>query len=74
MVYIGLAGFTFQPQIISYFAAGFWYSPECEFTRHCIDKSQENVEGTVTLEIYKGNVMVKSRFSKTSLYNEELVR
>ncbi|XP_038045979.1 argininosuccinate synthase-like [Patiria miniata] len=52
---------------------GFWYSPECEFTRHCIDKSQENVDGTVTVEIYKGNVFIKSRCSASSLYNEELV-
>ncbi|XP_033643587.1 argininosuccinate synthase-like [Asterias rubens] len=52
---------------------GFWYSPECEFTRHCIDRSQDNVEGVVILEIYKGNVMVKARSSKSSLYNEELV-
>ena len=53
---------------------GFWYSPECEFTRHCIDKSQENVDGTVTIEVYKGRVSIKSRHSAVSLYNEELVR
>lgn len=52
---------------------GYWYSPECEFTRHCIDKSQENVDGTVTLECYKGQVYIRSRHSKSSLYNEELV-
>lgn len=52
---------------------GFWFSPECEFTRSCIAKSQENVEGTVTLKIYKGNVNVLGRKSPLSLYNEELV-
>lgn len=52
---------------------GFWYSPECDFTRLCIAKSQEHVEGTVTLRIYKGKVSVLGRKSPLSLYNEELV-
>jgi argininosuccinate synthase len=52
---------------------GFWFSPECEFTRSCIAKSQENVEGVVTLSIFKGHVYVKARESKLSLYNQELV-
>lgn len=52
---------------------GFWWSPECEFTRFCIDKSQEHVEGTVTLALFKGHVYVRGRESKASLYNQELV-
>ncbi|XP_068608893.1 argininosuccinate synthase [Brachionichthys hirsutus] len=52
---------------------GFWYSPECNFVRHCIDKSQENVEGKVQLSVYKGHVYVLARESAKSLYNEELV-
>lgn len=52
---------------------GFWYSPECEFVRHCIAKSQENVEGKVQLSVYKGHVYVLGRESPKSLYNEELV-
>lgn len=60
---------TFADQVYR----GFWYSPECEFTRSCIAKSQEHIEGTVTLKIYKGNVIVLGRQSPMSLYNEELV-
>lgn len=52
---------------------GFWYSPECEFVRHCIAKSQENVEGKVQLSVYKGHVYILGRASSKSLYNEELV-
>ncbi|KAJ8300695.1 hypothetical protein KUTeg_022214, partial [Tegillarca granosa] len=48
-------------------------SPECEFTRFCISKSQECVDGTVTVKVYKGSVFVTSRSSPLSLYNEELV-
>uniref|UniRef100_A0AAY4BGB3 Argininosuccinate synthase n=1 Tax=Denticeps clupeoides TaxID=299321 RepID=A0AAY4BGB3_9TELE len=52
---------------------GFWYSPECEFVRHCISKSQENVEGKVQLSVFKGQVYILGRESPKSLYNEELV-
>uniref|UniRef100_H3CGR7 argininosuccinate synthase n=2 Tax=Tetraodon nigroviridis TaxID=99883 RepID=H3CGR7_TETNG len=52
---------------------GFWYSPECEFVRHCINKSQENVEGKVQLSVFKGQVYILGRESVKSLYNEELV-
>ncbi|ROL53854.1 Argininosuccinate synthase [Anabarilius grahami] len=51
----------------------FWYSPECEFVRHCVDKSQENVEGRVQLSVFKGQVYILGRESPKSLYNEELV-
>jgi len=56
------------------FAAGKWYSPECEYLRNCIALSQKQVEGTVHLKLYKGHVYVTGRESKVSLYNEELVR
>lgn len=52
---------------------GFWFSPECEFTRSCIQKSQDGVTGTVKVKIYKGGVYVLGRSSPMSLYNEELV-
>ncbi|RMX42652.1 hypothetical protein pdam_00010263 [Pocillopora damicornis] len=52
---------------------GYWYSPEGDYVRFCLDKSQDNVEGKVTLDLFKGNVYIKSRESKASLYNEELV-
>uniref|UniRef100_A0A0B6YTL1 Argininosuccinate synthase n=2 Tax=Arion vulgaris TaxID=1028688 RepID=A0A0B6YTL1_9EUPU len=52
---------------------GFWFSPECEFTRFCITKSQEHVEGVVSLKLYKGGVYVLGRRSDLSLYNKDLV-
>lgn len=52
---------------------GLWFSPECEFARKSIDMSQELVEGTVKLAVFKGQVYVKGRDSKMSLYNQELV-
>ena len=38
-----------------------------------IDKSQDHVEGEVTLKLYKGNVMVTGRESAKSLYSDKLV-
>ncbi|KAJ8346791.1 hypothetical protein SKAU_G00281920 [Synaphobranchus kaupii] len=52
---------------------GFWFSPECTFVRHCIDKSQESVEGKVQLSVFKGQVYILGRESPRSLYNKELV-
>ena len=52
---------------------GFWFSPEREMLQALIDKSQEHVEGEVTLKLYKGNVMVTGRESAKSLYSDALV-
>ena len=52
---------------------GFWFSPEMELLRLVMDKSQEYVTGTVTLGLYKGNVITKERRSPVTLYNEDLV-
>jgi argininosuccinate synthase len=52
---------------------GFWFSPEREMLQALIDKSQENVEGTVRLKLYKGNVIVAGRKSQKSLYSDALV-
>ena len=58
----------------SFYIAGFWHSPECEFTRFCIHKSQDCVEGSVHVKVYKGNCYIMGRQSPISLYNQELVR
>ncbi|QSF54483.1 argininosuccinate synthase [Brevundimonas fontaquae] len=52
---------------------GFWFSPEREMLQAAIDKSQENVSGTVKVKLYKGNVSVIGRESPNSLYDQDLV-
>ena len=52
---------------------GFWFAPEREMLQALIDKSQEDVEGTVRLKLYKGNVIVTGRKSKKTLYSDALV-
>jgi argininosuccinate synthase len=51
---------------------GFWFSPEMEFLRAAIDKSQELIDGIVWLTLYKGNIFIDGRESPSSLYNKEL--
>ncbi|HEV2300499.1 MAG TPA: argininosuccinate synthase [Stellaceae bacterium] len=48
---------------------GFWFSPEREMLQAAIDKSQDHVEGTVRLKLYKGSVRVVGRSSPRSLYS-----
>jgi argininosuccinate synthase len=52
---------------------GFWFAPEREMLQALIDKSQEFVGGSVTLKLYKGNVIVTGRTSPYSLYAQDLV-
>ncbi len=52
---------------------GFWYSPEREMMQALIDKSQEDVYGTVRMKLYKGNATLVGRKSPRSLYSMEHV-
>jgi argininosuccinate synthase len=44
---------------------GYWWSPERKMLQTMIDASQASVNGWVRLKLYKGNVMVAGRDSKT---------
>ena len=52
---------------------GFWFAPERLMLQAAIDESQKDVEGTVRLTLYKGNVIVSGRKSRKSLYRNDLV-
>lgn len=51
---------------------GFWYSPEREALQAFINKSQENISGTVRLKLYKGSVVCVGRKSPLSLYDANI--
>jgi argininosuccinate synthase len=51
---------------------GFWFSPEMDFLMAAIDKSQEIIDGSVHLCLYKGNILIEGRESPSSLYNKNL--
>ncbi|WP_333591809.1 argininosuccinate synthase [Brevundimonas sp.] len=52
---------------------GFWFSPEREMLQAAIDHSQQRVNGTVRVKLYKGNATVIGRESPDSLYDQDLV-
>ncbi|MDH5552041.1 MAG: argininosuccinate synthase, partial [Nitrosomonas sp.] len=52
---------------------GYWWSPEREMLQLMIDASQVNVNGWVRVKLYKGNVIVVGRDSKTdTLYTPDI--
>ncbi len=59
-----------MPRYASLIYNGYWWSPEREMLQSAIDKTQEDVEGSVRLKLYKGNVVVVGRESEKSLFSE----
>jgi argininosuccinate synthase len=49
---------------------GFWYAPEMKTLQAYIDSTQESVNGTARMKLYKGNCIVVGRKSPNSLYSE----
>lgn len=61
-----------MPKVAQLIYNGFWFSPEMEFLMAAINKSQEHLHGTVFVDLYKGNVIIRGRESLTSLYSQDL--
>lgn len=58
-----------MPRYAELIYTGYWFSPEREMLQALIDKSQENVTGSVRLKLYKGSASVIGRSSPVSLYS-----
>jgi argininosuccinate synthase len=54
-----------MPRYASLIYNGYWWSPERRALQALIDHTQQNVNGWVRLKLYKGNVIVTGRDSKT---------
>jgi argininosuccinate synthase len=54
-----------MPRYASLIYNGYWWSPERRALQALIDHTQQHVNGWVRLKLYKGNVIVVSRDSKT---------
>ncbi|MZR12080.1 argininosuccinate synthase [Maritimibacter sp. DP07] len=61
---------SLMPRYAEIIYNGFWFSPEREMLQALIDKSQENVTGTVRLQLFKGSAFCVGRWSDHSLYSE----
>ena len=54
-----------MPRYASMIYTGYWWSPERLALQALIDNTQQTVNGWVRIKLYKGNVIVVSRDSKT---------
>jgi argininosuccinate synthase len=61
-----------MPRYATLIYNGYWWSPEREMLQTAIDWSQQTVNGTVRLKLYKGNVSVVGRKSPDSLFDEKI--
>lgn len=46
---------TLTDKLSDYVYNGFWFSPEADYVRNCINLAEQQVNGNVKLELYKGN-------------------
>ncbi len=61
-----------MPRYASLIYNGYWWSPERHMLQTAIDWSQQVVNGTVRLKLYKGNVDVVGRKSVDSLFDQRI--
>ena len=61
-----------MPKYASLVYNGYWFSPERKALQALIDYSQQYVNGTVRLKLYKGNVAVVGRESVDSLFDVKI--
>ncbi len=59
-----------SPEVAELVYYGFWYSAKMDALLALIRDAQRNVTGEVSLKLYKGNLLVESRSSPNSLYDE----
>jgi argininosuccinate synthase len=60
------------PEVAEMVYYGFWYAQKMDALMAFMESSQRYVTGSVTLNLYKGNIMVDSRTSPYSLYDEKI--
>ncbi|HIQ16013.1 MAG TPA: argininosuccinate synthase [Leucothrix sp.] len=63
---------SLMPKYAELIYNGYWWSPEREMMQKMIDDSQEYVNGTVRLKLYKGSVTCVGRKSENSLFDEAI--
>ena len=60
------------PEVAEMVYYGFWFCPKFDSLLAFNAEAQKTVTGSVTLELYKGNMMVSNRTSPNSLYDEDI--
>ncbi|MDH3303216.1 MAG: argininosuccinate synthase [Acidimicrobiia bacterium] len=61
-----------MPRYATLIYNGYWWSPERQMLQTAIDWSQQAVNGTVRIKLYKGNIDVAGRRSDDSLFDANI--
>jgi argininosuccinate synthase len=62
-----------MPKYANLIYNGYWWAPERLMMQEMIDASQQSVNGTVRVRLYKGNVIIEGRKSDSdSLFDEAI--
>ncbi len=61
-----------SPRFAEIIYNGLWFSPEMDFIQSAYEQSEKLITGTVTIRLFKGNVICRGRTSTSSLYDQEL--
>ena len=59
------------PEVAEMVYYGFWYCPKMDALMSLIREAQQPVNGEVSLNLYKGNILIDGRSSPNSLYEED---
>ena len=60
------------PEVAEMVYYGFWFCPKFDSLLAFNKEAQKSVTGSVTLELYKGNIAISKRSSPVSLYDEDI--
>ena len=60
------------PEVAEMVYYGFWFCPKFDALLAFNSEAQKTVNGSVELELYKGNIMISKRSSPNSLYDEDI--
>ena len=60
------------PEVAEMVYYGFWFCPKMDALFAFNREAQKNVSGSVTLDLYKGNISVANRSSDRSLYDDAI--
>ena len=63
---------SLMPEYAKMVYNGFWFCRKMEALNKFMENTQQNITGTVRLELYKGNVTVTGRKSSFSLYDAKI--
>ena len=63
---------SLSPEVAEMVYYGFWYCPKFDALLAFNEQAQKVVTGSVTLELYKGNIQISKRSSPNSLYDDQI--